>query len=103
MDPESGNILHILTHKRILKYVYLHMDQLPSPDFMSKTVTQLGIGSYKDIATVTQDNTIIEALNIFLDQRISALPVVTKDGVLVDIYAKFDVIVSHCLTFKFQP
>jgi CBS-domain-containing membrane protein len=38
--------------------------------------------------------TLIEALNIFVEKRISALPVVDENGKVVDIYAKFDVIVS---------
>jgi len=38
------------------------------------------------------DTKLIDALNIFVEKRISAPPVVTVDGYLVDIYAKFDVI-----------
>ena len=37
---------------------------------------------------------IIEALNKFVNTRISALPIVDEEGRLIDIYAKFDVIVS---------
>lgn len=36
---------------------------------------------------------IIEALKKFVKNRISALPIVNEEGKLVDIYAKFDVIV----------
>ena len=46
---------------------------------------------------------IIEALRKFVDKRISALPIVDDDGKLIDIYAKFDVIVScRRLYFKQQ-
>ena len=41
-----------------------------------------------------RDTPLIKALNLFLDRRISALPVVDDEGRAVDIYAKFDVIVS---------
>lgn len=37
---------------------------------------------------------LIEALNIFVSKRISALPVVDENGKVVEIYSKFDVIVS---------
>ena len=40
------------------------------------------------------DTPLYIALNTFLDRRISALPVLDKSGKLVDIYAKFDTIVS---------
>ena len=36
----------------------------------------------------------IEALNIFSEKKVSALPVVDKCGRVVDVYARFDVIVS---------
>lgn len=36
----------------------------------------------------------IEALNMFVNHRISAVPVVDDQGKVVNIYAKFDVIVS---------
>ena len=41
--------------------------------------------------------TIFEALNLFVQHRISALPVVNDQGKVVDIYAKFDVIVSQII------
>lgn len=54
----------------------------------------MNIGTYKNIETASQDTLIIDALNKFVEHRISALPIVDDDGKLVDIYAKFDVIVS---------
>ena len=38
---------------------------------------------------------LIEALNLFVQHRVSALPVLDDDGRVCDIYAKFDVIVSR--------
>lgn len=37
---------------------------------------------------------LIEALRKFITHRVSALPVIDSSGRVVDIYAKFDVIVS---------
>ena len=42
----------------------------------------------------TYDMPVIQALNIFVDRRISARPVVDDSGRVIDIYAKFDVFVS---------
>ena len=44
---------------------------------------------------VTADTKIIEALTKFVQKRVSALPVVDSEGKVVDIYAKFDVIVRE--------
>ena len=38
-----------------------------------------------------KDTKVIEALNRFLSDRITALPVVDEEGRLVNIYSKFDV------------
>jgi 5'-AMP-activated protein kinase, regulatory gamma subunit len=60
---------------------------------MKKTLRELKIGTYDNIETATEDTTIITALHKFVERRVSALPMVDAEGRLVDIYAKFDVIV----------
>uniref|UniRef100_A0A3Q3FWT0 Protein kinase, AMP-activated, gamma 2 non-catalytic subunit b n=1 Tax=Labrus bergylta TaxID=56723 RepID=A0A3Q3FWT0_9LABR len=92
IDPVTGNALYILTHKRILKFLQLFMCEMPKPAFMKQTLGELGIGTYKDIAFIHPDTPIIKALNIFVEKRVSALPVVDESGKVVDIYSKFDVI-----------
>jgi len=52
------------------------------------------IGTYENIEVAHFSTPIIEALKKFVEKRVSALPIVDEDGKLVDIYAKFDVIVS---------
>jgi len=92
IDPETGNVLYILTHKRLLKFLYLYIHDLPKPDYLNKTIQELNIGSYKNIEVAHHSTPIIEALGKFINKRISALPIVDEDGKLIDIYAKFDVI-----------
>ncbi|XP_064410693.1 5'-AMP-activated protein kinase subunit gamma-2 isoform X2 [Latimeria chalumnae] len=93
IDPVSGNALYILTHKRILKFLQLFISEMPKPAFMKKkNLGELGIGTYHNIAFIHPDTPIIKALNIFVERRISALPVVDESGKVVDIYSKFDVI-----------
>lgn len=95
------------------------MCEMPKPAFMKQTLGELGIGTYHDIAFIHPDTPIIRALNIFVERRVSALPVVDDSGrtpitrslvprvpgltgpislvagKVVDIYSKFDVIVSQ--------
>ncbi|KHJ49042.1 CBS domain protein, partial [Trichuris suis] len=92
VDVTTGNVLYILTHKRILRFLYLYMNDLPQPSFMSKSPKELGIGTWSNIHTVKKDTKLIEALRKFLELRVSALPVIDDDNRVVDIYAKFDVI-----------
>ncbi|OCT75479.1 hypothetical protein XELAEV_18030658mg [Xenopus laevis] len=92
IDPVSGNALYILTHKRILKFLQLFVSEMPKPAFMKQNLEELGIGTYHNIAFIHPHTPIIKALNIFVERRVSALPVVDESGKVVDIYSKFDVI-----------
>ncbi|KAH7698745.1 loechrig isoform VII, partial [Aphelenchoides avenae] len=80
LEPLTGDICYILTHKRLMKFLYLYINDLPRPSFMDKTPKELGIGSWGDICTVSKDTPLIEAMKIFLQKRVSALPVVDSDG-----------------------
>ncbi|XP_029695524.1 5'-AMP-activated protein kinase subunit gamma-1 isoform X6 [Takifugu rubripes] len=92
IDPESGNVLHILTHKRILRFLHIFGKKIPKPAFVGKQIQKLGIGTFTNIATVQQTATLYDALSIFVDRRVSALPVVNEKGKVVALYSRFDVI-----------
>ncbi|KAM4626387.1 5'-AMP-activated protein kinase subunit gamma-3 isoform 1-T2 [Discoglossus pictus] len=92
MDPSSGNILHILTHKRLLKFLHLFGDTIPRPRYLSRTIQDLGIGTFRDVAIVHDTSTVFNALEIFVERRVSALPVVNEEGRVVGLYSRFDVI-----------
>ncbi|KAJ0006028.1 hypothetical protein NQD34_015922 [Periophthalmus magnuspinnatus] len=80
IDPVSGNVLHILTHKRILKFLYIFGDLIPKPRFLQRRISEVGIGTFREIATVQESATVYEALTIFVERRVSALPVVNEQG-----------------------
>lgn len=67
---------------------------MPQPQFLNQSLEELKIGSYETIKTISTNTRIIEALNIFVATRVSALPVVDQHQRLVNIYSKFDVIVK---------
>ena len=50
--------------------------------------------------TARPDTPIITALTKFVERRVSALPLVDPQGRLVDIYSKFDVIVSCAIHYS---
>lgn len=104
IDPKSGNALYILTHKRILRFLALGFDsnkedglKVKMPNYMKRTLKELldagvGIGTYGNIHSVRQDTPVIKALHMFVENRVSALPIVDDNNKVIDIYAKFDVI-----------
>ncbi|XP_035161640.2 5'-AMP-activated protein kinase subunit gamma-3 isoform X2 [Callithrix jacchus] len=92
LDPVSGTVLHILTHKRLLKFLHIFGTLLPRPSFLYRTIQDLGIGTFRDLAVVLETAPILTALDIFVDRRVSALPVVNEYGQVVGLYSRFDVI-----------
>uniref|UniRef100_A0A8C9X909 Protein kinase, AMP-activated, gamma 3b non-catalytic subunit n=2 Tax=Sander lucioperca TaxID=283035 RepID=A0A8C9X909_SANLU len=92
IDPTSGNVLHILTHKRILKFLHIFGSMIPKPRFLQKRINELAIGTFKQIATVQETASVYDALSIFVERRVSALPVVNEQGKVVALYSRFDVI-----------
>ncbi|XP_006168714.1 5'-AMP-activated protein kinase subunit gamma-3 [Tupaia chinensis] len=92
LDPVSGTVLHILTHKRLLKFLHIFGALLPRPSFLYRTIQDLGIGTFRDLAVVLETAPVLTALDIFVDRRVSALPVVNESGEVVGLYSRFDVI-----------
>ena len=72
----------------------MQIHDLPKPSYFNRSIGDLDIGTYDNIEVAHNDTPIIEALNKFVNFRISALPIVDDENKLIDIYAKFDVIVS---------
>ncbi|KAF3843461.1 hypothetical protein F7725_002310, partial [Dissostichus mawsoni] len=92
IDPASGNVLHILTHKRILKFLHIFGSMIPKPRFLQKRINEVAIGTFREIATVQESASVYDALTIFVERRVSALPVVNEQGKVVALYSRFDVI-----------
>lgn len=92
VDRVSGNALYVLTHKRILRFLYIYINELPKPGYMRQSLEELSIGTYENLVKATPKTPIIKALNLFVDHHISALPICDAEGRVINIYAKFDVI-----------
>lgn len=59
---------------------------------MKQPLSEVKIGTFEGVETAREDTPIIQALQKFLEKRVSALPIVDDDNKLIDIYARFDVI-----------
>lgn len=55
------------------------MIDLPHPFFMEKTPLELGIGTWNNVSTITQNTPLIDIMEIFLSKKVSALPVLDEN------------------------
>lgn len=92
IDPQSGDVLYILSHKRILRFLFVYLNEFPELTFFHKTITDLKIGTFDDIFSVTEETTIKTAFQLLLEKDISALPILDENGILIDVYAKYEVL-----------
>lgn len=61
-------------------YGFIQAKKIHKPAFVGKQIQTLGIGTFTNIATVQQTATLYDTLSIFVDRRVSALPVVNEQG-----------------------
>lgn len=67
---------------RCIVFIF-QISEMPKPAFLSQTLEELNIGTFKNIAVVRADTPLYTALGIFVEQRVSALPVVDDKGLWV--------------------
>lgn len=53
---------------------------IPRPRFLQKKISEVPIGTFKQIATIQETASVYEALTVFVERRVSALPVVNEQG-----------------------
>lgn len=64
-----------------LRFGCVQRKKVPKPAFVGKQIQELGIGTFRNIATVRQTATLYDAFSVFVERRVSALPVVDDQGV----------------------
>ncbi|CAI4222375.1 unnamed protein product [Auanema sp. JU1783] len=93
LDPENGSPLFILTHKRLLKFLWCFGHQFSQPDYHVKTAKKLCVGTWVGIRVVYPDTLLSDCLDILLNKGVSGLPVVERNTFKVlDMYSRFDAI-----------
>ncbi|KPI93756.1 5'-AMP-activated protein kinase subunit gamma-2 [Papilio xuthus] len=92
IDPFTGDVLYILSHKRILRFLFVYLNEFPELTFFQRTLLDLKIGTYDEILSVTENTSIKEAFKLLLEKDVSALAILDDNGTLIDVYAKYEVL-----------
>ncbi|CAG8615004.1 36254_t:CDS:10, partial [Racocetra persica] len=90
VDSETGQemIVSVLTQYRILKFIAMNCKE--TKDFR-KPLSEIKIGVYNDIATAKMSTPVIEVVNTFAERRISSVPIIDDNGVVLNVYETVDV------------
>lgn len=68
---------------------------MPKPSFLNQTIGELNIGTFQNIAVVRADTPLYTSLGIFVEQRVSALPVVDDKGIRPGYSSWFSIKVTY--------
>ncbi|EGT30026.1 CBN-AAKG-3 protein [Caenorhabditis brenneri] len=91
MDENTGDCAYILTHRRILHYIWKHCALLPKPECLSQRVVDLEMGTWKNLLYADEQTPLIDCLDMLIDNHISGIPVVEKNTMkVVEVYTRFD-------------
>ncbi|RIB14600.1 the adenylate sensor from Amp activated protein kinase complexed with Amp [Gigaspora rosea] len=90
VDSETGQemIVSVLTQYRILKFIAMNCKE--TKDFR-QPLSEINVGVYNDIATARMSTPVIEVVNIFAERRISSVPIIDENGVVLNVYETVDV------------
>uniref|UniRef100_A0A915B073 CBS domain-containing protein n=2 Tax=Parascaris univalens TaxID=6257 RepID=A0A915B073_PARUN len=87
----SGDVLYLLTIKRILQAIHKQNRSLHFALWLSCEIKNAGIGTWKNIRSVTANDKLRKAAKMMLDYRISSVPIVDDKLRPVDVIRKTDI------------
>ncbi|KAI2633890.1 hypothetical protein GGS21DRAFT_117783 [Xylaria nigripes] len=92
IDDETGRetVVSVITQYRILKFIAVNTEQHTS--LLKKTVRELGLGTYTNLKTGTMTQSVLEVINTMVTNNISAVPIVDRNGVVLNVFEAVDVI-----------
>ncbi|KAI0108665.1 hypothetical protein GGR51DRAFT_514541 [Nemania sp. FL0031] len=92
IDDETGRetVVSVITQYRILKFIAVNTEQYTS--LLKKTVREIGLGTYTNVKTGTMTQSVLEIINTMVTNNISAVPIVDKNNVVLNVFEAIDVI-----------
>ncbi|RYP51141.1 hypothetical protein DL768_003488 [Monosporascus sp. mg162] len=94
-DDETGRetIVSVITQYRILKFIAVNTEQHTM--LLKKTVREINLGTYKNLITAMMSDTVLDVINQMVVHNISAVPIIDKNNVVLNVFEAVDVI--HCI------
>ncbi|KAJ4548797.1 AMP-activated serine/threonine-protein kinase regulatory subunit [Exophiala dermatitidis] len=90
-DSDTGRtmVTSVITQYRILKFIAMNVKET---DMLRKPLAMIKLGTYGNIVRCTMDTTVLDVIDEMVMKNISSVPVVTTEGVLLNVFEAVDVI-----------
>lgn len=91
-DDETGRdtVVSVITQYRILKFIAVNNEH--NTVLLKKPVRDIGLGTYKNLATARMNSTVLEAVHMMVANNISCIPIVDEDNRLLNAFEAVDII-----------
>ncbi|KAF2670303.1 CBS-domain-containing protein [Microthyrium microscopicum] len=88
-QTKRAMVVSVITQYRILKFIAVNVN---STYQLIKPLKMLNIGTFGDLATATMDTPVIDVIHMLVKKNISSVPIIDKNGILLNIFEAVDVI-----------
>lgn len=92
VDDETGRetLISVITQYRILKFIAVN--NADNTVLLKKTMRELKLGSYSNLATSTMNATVLDVIRLMVDGNISCIPILDDEGRVLNAFEAVDVI-----------
>jgi len=88
-DTQRNMVTSVITQYRILKFIAMNVRDY---SLLCKPLSTLRIGTYENIVRCSLDSTVLDVIDEMVMRNISSVPVVTFEGILLNVFEAVDVI-----------
>lgn len=88
-ETQREMIVSVLTQYRILKFVSVNVKET---QMLRKPLRDLRVGSYDSLSYAYMDSPVIEVIQALVKRSISCVPILDKEGVVLNVFEAVDVI-----------
>jgi len=89
-ETQREMVVSLVTQYRILKFVSVNVKETA---MLRKPLRELKIGTYDDLATAHMETPVMDVIHQLVKRNISCVPILDKDGTLLNVFEAVDVIV----------
>ncbi|KAJ3321353.1 cell separation during budding, partial [Gonapodya sp. JEL0774] len=71
----------VLSQSALAQYLYRQSERFPElKPVLGKTLAELGIGGQGNVVSVDEETTVVDALKLMVERKVSAVPIMGKSG-----------------------
>ncbi|KAI1658988.1 CBS-domain-containing protein [Daldinia decipiens] len=89
-ETERETVVSVITQYRILKFIAVNTEQHTM--LLKQTVREIGLGTYNNLSTAKMTDSVLEVINLMVVHNISAVPIIDKNNVVLNVFEAVDVI-----------